>query len=117
MSSFWDALWDVFGGIRETVVCYTVDRIGGRHIGYVNSENLEAKIMTWLDVYGINERRQDLIHEAEMERLAKQALGHSQRSSIWQNVRNLLLRVWGTGLQPEERAGIGQSPCLAEDSL
>ena len=117
MSSFWDALWDVFRGIRGTVVCYTVGKKDGRHTGHVKGENLEAKMMTWLDAHGINERRQDLIHEAEMERLAKQALGHRQRPSIWQNVRNLLPRVWGNGLQPEERAGIGQSLCVAEDCL
>jgi hypothetical protein len=71
--------------------------------------------MTWLDVYGINERRQDLIHEADMERLSKQAIAHSQRPPIWQNARNLFLRVWGNGLQPEGQAEIGQSPCLAEN--
>ena len=106
-----------FGGIRETVVCYTMDGKDGRHTGYGNGENLEAKMMTWLDANGINERRQDLIHEAEMDRLAKQALGHNRRPAIWQNARNLLQRVWGNGLQPEERAGIGQSLCVAEDCL
>lgn len=47
-------------------------------------------MMIWSDITAIQEHHQELLREAEKERLVRQLLVKRNKPSLWQNISNLI---------------------------